>query len=62
MRGRDDVIAERKTTASLEHRLAVRSNADSPSGKDPIEYESDKRFHNAVGAREATKKNVEQPP
>ena len=60
---RDDVIAEqKKTIASLEHRLAMRSNVDSSSGKDPIEYESNKHFHNAVEAHEAAKKNGEQPP
>ena len=63
MRERDDVIAEqKKTIASLEHRLAMRSNADSTSGQDPIEYESNKHFHNAVEAHEAAKKNGEQPP
>ena len=46
---RDDVIAEqKKMIASLEHRLAMRSNAYSPSGIDPIEYEGNKHFHNAV--------------
>ena len=60
---RDDVIAEqKKTIASLEHRLAMRSNVDSSSGKDPIEYESNKHFHNAVEAHEAAKKNGEPPP
>lgn len=63
MHTKNDIIDERdKTIASQNHRLAIYSNEDSPSGKDPTEYESNKHFRHKVEANEEAKKNGESPP
>ena len=47
--------------ASLKRQLAIYTNCDSPSGKDPFGYEKDKRFRKEMDSSDDTKGTDEEP-
>ena len=56
------MIAEKDAeNTSLKRHLAIYTNCDSPSGKDPFEYEKDKQFRKEMESSDDTKGTDDEP-